>query len=359
MIHIKNNNTDIKIKSVLKKRDSNINGISSSINEWLSESSNNPSIYKNKYQNNHDCDRYKYRQISEAENDLNNNHHYVKKICNRNIYRSQPNAEYTEAKINKNNNEIESIADATVVTYESWNSLAMFQPKTSERKKARIIDCVQGTGETYNFKKLLKSIDEDCKNRSKFDLRSFKKTKETPTKNHFLKSNNHRMSKLEHNTIRKWLNKNESKYSKYSAHNQLKNIQMKFSSSSNFETIPSTESSVGESVDSDSILKNFENNKVLNQSTKNKSIKIDNNNSSNLHRGLSQKDNKIFNNNNGFISIARNLRMSYLKAAAGRIVKGVCKNKESFKFGIESFFTFSFVEIIFLSCSFNNQRGFS
>ena len=338
MIPTNRSSTEIKIKSVLKKRDSNTNGISNSINEWLSESSKNPSSHRNKYQNKYDSERYKYRQISEAENGLSSNHNYVK--TTRNFNNRSPNSELSGAKINKNN-EIESVADATVVTYESWDSLAMFQPKKSERKKARIIDCVQGNGGTYSFKKLLKSINEECRNQSKYDLRSFKKIKEN-SKNQFSKKDNLRMSKLEHYTIRKWLNKNESKYSKYSAHNQLKNMQMKFSSSSNLETTPSTVSTV-ESDKNDSILRSFDNNKVLNQSTKNTNSKLKNNFNSNL--ASYQKDNKIVHHNNGFISIARNLRMSYLKAAATRIVKGVCKPKESFKFGTNYF---SYLEIILL-----------
>ena len=86
---------------MLKKRDSNTNGISNSINEWLSESSKNPSSHRNKYQNKYDSERYKYWQISEAENGLSSNHNYVK--TTRNFNNRSPNSELSGAKINKNN----------------------------------------------------------------------------------------------------------------------------------------------------------------------------------------------------------------------------------------------------------------
>lgn len=338
-----NESTQIKFKSALKNRHSNNNNNnnSSSINEWLSESSKLPS-QKKKYQN-YDSQRYKYRQInnSEAENDLSNNKHDDR---NKSPI-TEVSVTTTSNNNNNNNHDKDSVANATIVTYESWDSLAMFQPQRTMMRKAKVIDSAHPSKGTYSFKKMLLRFNEECANKPK-NMVSLKQVKQSSksknqSRKNFMKKGDYAYSKLEHNTIRKWLNRNESKYGKYSAYNQLKNMQMKLGFAS-LETIRSNEAS--DYVENDCILKNINKpvaninnkNKVLHsQSTKSHVSRIKHQLFNNLQKSLSQKqkDSKIVNSNNGFISIAKNLRMSYLKATAGKIAKGVYKRKESFKIG--------------------------
>ena len=321
------------IKPSLRKK-------SISISNWVSSSK----VQKKHYQ--HDSQRYKYRQISEAgENNLNN----VSKVNNNRL--SKLNSEISESTTSNNNpnkcsaeddDSSKSIANATVVTYESWDSLAMFKPKVIE-KKIKVYSDLNETRGTYSFKKMLKRInDERISKKQDNGKKSLKKVKEkTKSKSDGTRPLRNKschgvsVSKVEHNTIKNWLIKNESKYAKYSAHNQLKNIQMKISSST-FETIPSLLSSDPDK-NSDPILNNI--NKVLRTPSTSQVSRIKQQLLQNIQRSSQNKERIVKNNNDGgFTSIAKNLRNTYLKAA-GKVIKGVYKQKESYKIG--KIFSFS------------------
>ncbi len=286
------NNCEIKLKPLRN---------STTIADWLSVSKK-----ENKKKNfQHDSQRYKYRQINNIENNLNN-------VGRPSLKRDS----ITTPTTTSNNNHVEeSTANATVITYESWNSMAMFQPTKSTKIN-------NATHDSYNFKKMLKRInDESVEKKEKKKKLSLKVDKKSIL-------NNCSVSNVEHSTIRNWLSRNETKYSKYSAQNKLKNMQMKISFS-NLETIPSVES---DENNNDSILDKIQNNKLLIVPSRSNISKIKEKLFHNLYKSSEREK-------NGFISVAKNLRMSYLKAAAGKITRGVYQT--TFKYGKKKIYLFS------------------
>lgn len=262
--------------------------------------------------------RYRYRQISsQRQNNLSNSKDRVNKFSSPQTFSSGLNDSIDDK------SEI-SAANATIVTYESWDSMAMFQP-------------------TQYSPKLKTKNDNNNNSFKENNFGNQKQQRHQSSNKNGKRSHNYDSSRVEHYTIKKWLCLNEMNNFTSQGQNQLKNIQLRISNS----TMPSTssqndvnshsQSSSGkkyhnnfnvnkcdDSYKRDYLVPNIgQNMKKLNEKCSilsiRKKLKTDSKLINDELVKVNEKCKKIC-NNLGFTSIAKNLRLNYLRAT-GRAAK--------------------------------------